>query len=626
MHRTLVVAALAAGVLNLHCSHHSEYDLSGHDAVAAEACGGECVVSHAPEIFGYDELVRLSAAPGWREGARYRIPSEPDLEDKLNLLLDDAFVSNEAYHRGVRPHRPVVPGLGTSLNAALWNIERGQELPLILSALRAAQEPAARDALWSLVRPEAMDTDGERALLEQQLDALAGLDVLVLNEVDLGMKRSGYADVVAEIAAELDMNYAYAVEFAEVDPIALGLERFEREDFLDADGDSGALIDDGSVPEGELRALADEATALTAVDPSRAKNLHGNAILSRYPIASWKVVPLTTQKGCWDWNAGERKPKDLAGRGMDYLAEKLFLQKSMREIRHGGRSMLMVDLVVPGVTADGTTMEYVDGVRDGIVTVVNVHLEAKSTPACRKNQMKEVLSHLEHINNPVIMAGDLNSVGTDGRPMTVPRLLLSRFHDPQWIAKQIAGRLAPYSGWAFTARDIVNWIRVKDDPTGIHIPLLLPNEEKGLFDAVEQHRFADGGVFDFRGDERRTTNQTARTLANSNQRDAKGFKTSFAFQRTYDLGATTFGHFKLDWMFVRGWARSPRDDKATYRFAPHFPQTLEELRDATAPRMSDHAPMTVVIPLGDPCGNDCAHDAVGDLDYGDADWETSHAE
>ena len=48
----------------------------------------------------------------------------------------------------------------------------------------------------------------------------------MLNEVDMGMKRSEYRDVARELAAALHMNYAYGVEFVEVDPIfALGTEQ-----------------------------------------------------------------------------------------------------------------------------------------------------------------------------------------------------------------------------------------------------------------------------------------------------------------------------------------------------------------------------------------------------------------
>lgn len=617
--RNSIICAVLAG-----CAPVDDATSDSAYASAHEMCGGRCVERSEPPMFDYGELTQLSALPGGRGALRYLLEGGDDaLEDKLNRLLDEPTISNEAFYRGARPHRPTDPELGPTIRAAVWNIERGQELALIREAFLAAADPSARERfIAERVRP---DVQSDPAI-QTQLDALAKLDIIVLNETDIGMKRSGYAHVAEELATALDMNFAFAVEFVEIDPIALGLEKFAAPDFLPADGETGATIDDGSVPLAERDKLAAEANELSSVDAERARNLHGNAILSRYPIVSTKVLPLKTR--CWDWNADERKPRDLAGRGMAYLSEKVFLEKSMREMRHGGRTMLMVDLYVPGENAVGTTMEYVPGVRSDVVTVVNAHLEAKSTPSCRKEQMKEILAQVAQIKNPVILAGDLNTLGTDGRPMTVERLLFSRFYDPEWIARQMIGRLSPYAGWVFTMRDVLNWIRLKDDPTGIDIPFLLPNDERGLFDAIEGHRFADGGVFDFRGDEVRTVNETAKTLANSNQRDDKGFKTTFAFQRTLGIGDFTFfGKFKLDWMFVRGWARSPRDGRASYRMAPHFPRTLEELRDATSPRLSDHAPLTVLLPIQDPCKEGtCPNDPVSDLEYGTDDWTDTYGE
>jgi hypothetical protein len=204
---------------------------------------------------------------------------------------------------------------------------------------------------------------------------------------------------------------------------------------------------------------------------------------------------------------------------------------------------------------------------------------------------------------------------------------MARFGNPEWVAKQVITRLVPYSGWVFTASSVVNFVRTKDDPTGVNIPLLLPNPERGLFDAVEDHVFADFARFDFRGDESRTVNGTGRTLANSNQRDTKGFKTTSALARTIGVGdLTLFGKWKIDWMFVRGYQRSPRDAKATYRMAPHFPRTLEELRDATTPRMSDHAPMTVELPIGDTCKDGaCTGTPVPPLEFGGATWTEVNA-
>jgi acetylornithine deacetylase/succinyl-diaminopimelate desuccinylase-like protein len=118
---------------------------------------------------------------------------------------------------------------------------------------------------------------------------------------------------------------------------------------------------------------------------------------------------------------------------------------------------------VPGVNADGTSLEFVEGGRRDVVTVVSTHLENRTTPECRAEQMEEVLSHLKGVTNPVILAGDLNTFGSDGRPMTVERLLLSRFGNPEWVAKQVITRLVPYSGLVFNVSSVVNFIRLKGE-------------------------------------------------------------------------------------------------------------------------------------------------------------------
>ena len=152
----------------------------------------------------------------------------------------------------------------------------------------------------------------------------------------------------------------------------------------------------------------------------------------------------------------------------------------------------------------------------------------------------------------------------------------------------------------------------------------------GLFQAVEDTCMQADGAFDFRGDSVRTVNGTEKTLANSNQRDTKGFKTSSAFERDLGVGGLSiFGRFKLDWMFVRGYARAPRDTKATYRMAPHFARTLEELRDATQPRLSDHAPLTVSLPINDTCQDgSCLGDPAKDSREGteNVSWEEEYGQ
>ena len=88
-------------------------------------------------------------------------------------------------------------------------------------------------------------------------------DIIFLNEVDLGMKRTDYRDVAKELARALGMNYTFGVEFVEVDRLVdLGLDSVKLED-----------PDQAQQMQEELRA-----------DPGRYLGLHGNAILSRYPI------------------------------------------------------------------------------------------------------------------------------------------------------------------------------------------------------------------------------------------------------------------------------------------------------------------------------------------------------
>jgi hypothetical protein len=130
----------------------------------------------------------------------------------------------------------------------VWNIERGLNLEEIRAALTGSAE------LEVVGRGERKP--GEKEVVAAQLAALRDVDVLVLNEADLGMKRTGYKDVARELAA-------YGVEFVEVDPIfELGTE-------------------EAHIPDGQQDArLAED----LKVDRQQYRGLHGTAILSRYPI------------------------------------------------------------------------------------------------------------------------------------------------------------------------------------------------------------------------------------------------------------------------------------------------------------------------------------------------------
>ncbi len=493
----------------------------------------------APKLLSFDELKQLAAAA----------QPKAALARKLNEVLTTPFVGKSA---SAVPHRPRVPGLGTVVRAASWNIERGLRFDLVESAL-AGPEQFRRE-------PEYQNGSGkysETALA--QVRTLQQSDILILNEVDLGMKRTGYRDVARDLAGALHMDYAYGVEFVEVDPVLdLGIQRMPLPD------------------KAQEQRLAQD----LAVDPERYLGLHGNAVLSRYPIRRAQIIRLPV---CYDWYGKEAEAVAKLEQAKRWSAGKLFRERIEREVRRGGRMALIVDLTVPALPAE-------------TLTVVSVHLENKCPPACRQRQMKTLLSVLQPINNPVILAGDLNTSGSDATPTSVRNEIMKRVTDYRfWVTQGVF--------WASPV-GIPQWVLVplryfhhRLDPTVWHFPFFWENRERGLFKAVEKFRFDDGYAFDFRGRTERTLTHKKRTLADSNQRGRQGFLPTYAFERNF---GGWFGNFKLDWFFVKPFIHDPRASGQSYRFAPHFPVTMNGLNKAVEDRISDHPPMTVDLPLAEP--------------------------
>lgn len=64
--------------------------------------------------------------------------------------------------------------------------------------------------------------------ISRDLDLLRSADVIILNEVDLGMKRTQYFDVARDLAQALHFNYAYGVEFVELDRLYLGKKKLDQ--------------------------------------------------------------------------------------------------------------------------------------------------------------------------------------------------------------------------------------------------------------------------------------------------------------------------------------------------------------------------------------------------------------
>jgi endonuclease/exonuclease/phosphatase family metal-dependent hydrolase len=370
------------------------------------------------------------------------------------------------------------------------------------------------------------------------------------------MKRTEYRDVARELASVLHMNYAYGVEFVEVDPVfALGTEQVHLPN-----------------KEQDQRLQQD-----LQVDHERYRGLHGSAILSRYPIRNARIVRLPA---CYDWYGQEVKETAKLEKGKRWAAHKLFSERVGREIRQGGRMAIIADLDIP----ESPT---------GAVTIVATHLENRCTPACRRQQMKALLASVQQIDNPLVLAGDLNTTSKDHTPTSIRNEIMTRVTDYQFWIKQTVSYFNPLGLYQHAVFPI-HYFHSYNDPTAFHLPIFWDNRERALFKTVEHFRFADGHTFDFRGEPDRTSKKRSRTLADSNERAPKGFVPTYSFARDY---RGLVGRFKLDWILVKGFTTDPRATGQANLFTPYFPQTMRELNEAVPDRVSDHAPMTVDLAL-----------------------------
>jgi endonuclease/exonuclease/phosphatase family metal-dependent hydrolase len=167
--------------------------------------------------------------------------------------------------------------------------------------------------------------------LDRQINAfryhpyLQTSDVLLLTETDVGMARSGNRAVARELARALGLRYAFL-------PCYLNLAK-------------GSGLEYHAEGENTL-------------------GLHGNAVLSRYPIERLRPIHLKN--------------------GTDKM--------SGREKRLGRQTALAADIIFPNYR----------------VTVACVHLDANSSQRHRRDQMRDVVEALGS-DSPAIIGGDWNT-------------------------------------------------------------------------------------------------------------------------------------------------------------------------------------------------------------------------
>jgi endonuclease/exonuclease/phosphatase family metal-dependent hydrolase len=189
---------------------------------------------------------------------------------------------------------------------------------------------------WNIERGKHLD--GIRSYLQAN-ELLKSADVVILNEVDKGMARSGNRNVAAELADALGFEYVF--------------------------GNHYLCLDFGDPRDGVHQ-------------DSNAVGLHGNAILSRFPITRAEVFSLTISK--------------------DKFASS--------EKRFGHKKSLWAEIDSPM----------------GLIPVFAVHLDPYASPSQRGAQLQDVLQVVKREGfSKALMGGDFNTTTNNLRalPTTV---------------------------------------------------------------------------------------------------------------------------------------------------------------------------------------------------------------
>ena len=451
--------------------------------------------------------------------------SEPTgaLKEKLNVLLSKPYIVNRKYDSVLNK---------TYLRIAQWNIKRGFNADALRDILVNPDKYQSNHVLKIKKR--------DVTKLRDELNIFSTSDIICLNEIDIGMPRTKYKNIVSEIADPLNWNYAFATEFVEVGPILFKTK--------------------------------------TGIDKDKYKGLHGNAVISRFPILSTKVIRLPD---AYDWYKEEINKRQSPLEHIRKFGAKSIFSESIipHELRHGGRQALVVDIKLP---------------TSQVITVALTHLEDRAYPDERFKQFKYLLESLKDIKNPLVLAGDFNTSTTDTKPTNFKKEVYKRIRDPDFLMRQAAFLpvpLVPVVG-GVTAVAFSKLLQYKD-PFFPNIPIIFPNHERKFYTYLKEFRFNDGYSFDLSGDKKHSSNGKAGLLANSNQRHWKGFKSTFKFEKPRIIA-----YFKLDWFFIKPIVNVNVNVNGNGKeFLPFNGRTLKILNHSFPGHISDHNLLTVDLKI-----------------------------
>ncbi len=312
---------------------------------------------------------------------------------KTETLEPSAHAAIDLLQHDLHQYFPALAALGTTpaLLASPLYAQLKPEITRILDTI--AQEnyapapatievgPGVRAVAWNIERG-ACFAGIVREL--QENPHLREADVLLLTELDYGMARSANRCVPRELAQELGMNYAFATCYINL-----------------AKGNGWDV----------------------RVSGENALGLHGNAILSRWPIRNAQLVRLPNGK---DKMRGTEK-------------------------RLGSQAAVVADIAHPS----------------GTFRTASIHLDAHSSQKFRQAQMRLVLERIEAMQptvSPILIGGDWNTTTYNSSKavysiagfwrrctMGVSHILKHHFLEPErWFERGLFRDLEHY-GYAYRA-------------------------------------------------------------------------------------------------------------------------------------------------------------------------------
>lgn len=497
------------------------------------SCFNDYVSARLVKQFTYKDFPRYQTLKELSEGKEIKAESIKHLEK----VLDTVFYENKG--RTPQPIK-INQELGLKyITLTQWNMERGFNIELIQKIIRNPSAYLKHDIKTGF-------NDAELKQIKSELDTFRETDIFILNELDWGIHRTAFKNIAANFAHSLGAEYVFAPEFIELSPELVNKSK-------------------------------------------NYKGLHGNAIISRFPIKNPRILKLPVT---YDWYEEELKKKSPAESVRRTSSKVAIKEEILTELRQGARIALIADILLPN---------------GQLITVLNAHLENRTEAKGREEQMLAILNAIKDIKNPVILAGDLNNFENSAEATSIKRIIGKRIGDPLFISKAVINYFNPYALSVNAGSTVIGFVRKHRDPTVLGVPLLLPNKSRKLFDIIHDFKFTDNNQFDFSGDEELSYDKKDGKLSNSNERAGKGFVETYKFKRSFGVAK-----YKIDWIFVKPLRYRDCDateddveelDFSCKNYFPAFGRTLKALN--YSPRsaknintkeeasLSDHNPVSV---------------------------------